>query len=575
MSGTRAAFNGDLTGAVVTTTGGTQMTLPAALAAAMAGGGAVQGPIGPAGPIGPIGPTGLTGPIGLTGPAGSIAPFTVANSYGLSAGTATRSSAARFGDVLNPADFGAPLTGLNTASDLPGINAMIAAGPATGARYSYPVGAKLFLTANPSYTGLGCHDLNGATSGGGDVLQGAGKDMYTTISGGGLVYGRTSTNPTAGGSVLTISGLLNSDITLSGNAVPIWSPFSIVAGTNGAVRNNTAIFAQSTTLTLNTPGGTLDGIAGSFLVTKAVGSKELPWALLLQSNDRTPGPSSVWGGMTSIEADFNINGLDDGGSAFGYVPSGAGARTIFDLVLASNNTASPNSVGYMMRFGISGRTATGTSTPPGTYNSNVYAERGIAFVGYARTSFIDLTMGLGLPGSPCFSGVTLPANMSIAFDGVPMPAATQTAPAHTLLFNSTSGDMELQKNGAVTVGFTDSGGVVTTGLNIDASTQSVSPPASGGAVSVPANCARFILAPNSAVTSVTITGPAAPTGLSAGESCEIEIMTEGYAISGITWAAGSGVSLGGASLPTSMAVGTRIVLIYVQGTGRFYHVTTV
>jgi hypothetical protein len=107
---------------------------------------------------------------------------------------------------------------------------------------------------------------------------------------------------------------------------------------------------------------------------------------------------------------------------------------------------------------------------------------------------------------------------------------------------------------------------------IDASAYTTAPVTSG-TVTIPGTAARCVINPAGTLAALTVVSPAAPSlGANSVQSLDI-LFTQ--AITSLTWTAGSGTSFGGAAMPSSVALGTCVRLLWVQSLSKWLHTVEV
>jgi hypothetical protein len=107
---------------------------------------------------------------------------------------------------------------------------------------------------------------------------------------------------------------------------------------------------------------------------------------------------------------------------------------------------------------------------------------------------------------------------------------------------------------------------------IDASAYTTAP-VTGGTVTIPGTAARCVINPAGTLAALTVVSPAALSlGANSVQSLDI-LFTQ--AITSLTWKAGSGTTFGGAAMPSTVALGTCVRLLWVQSLSQWLHTTVV
>ena len=107
---------------------------------------------------------------------------------------------------------------------------------------------------------------------------------------------------------------------------------------------------------------------------------------------------------------------------------------------------------------------------------------------------------------------------------------------------------------------------------IDASAYTTAPVTSG-TVTIPGTAARCVINPAGTLAALTVVSPAALSlGANSVQSLDI-LFTQ--AITSLTWTAGSGTTFGGAAMPSTVALGTCVRLLWVQSLSKWLHTTVV
>lgn len=447
---------------------------PAQIAAGMGLQGAAYIPAG-----GPNGAAVLDG-------SGNASPF-----LSLSTGTTTaRSLAARGADWINVKDFGAVLNGVT--DDSTAIASAYAATPANGI-IKVPSGG-WELASFPTVTGAKLWQLTGNTYGtGSQPVFNTGDDTLETILTGQRAWARTATLSTTKGPLRsdftlnsTSPGSISSNIQLNGYVLQ--NPTSV--GVYGLWNVNSVLTVEG----IDASSGNAQhvGVASSVFIKNK--SAPLTWGMYSQVWDQ----SGFGNNLISGEFDLTTNGPD--GAATNYNP-GVGGRVGFHFAGNINNPGPWPGAGIAVSLGsliyatVSGTayvfvcTTAGTtgSTQPTWTSSGTFTDGTVIWTAGATVN-AQVSRCIDISGVPGFSwgsaifteatyynaildfsfatlaayggslpaAIRLKANMPIDFSA---DGALAGQNVRTILYNSTSGDLEYQKSGSAIFSISDFGAV--------------------------------------------------------------------------------------------------------------------
>jgi hypothetical protein len=224
--------------------------------------------------------------------------------------------------------------------------------------------------------------------------------------------------------------------------------------------------------------------------------------------------------------------------------------------------------------------AAGTSTPGTAFRA------AIAFTGGTQAAALAGTLGTGGTAATMPSALTTlrfgvdSAGAEVA-DGYLRrvrywPRALSTTELQTVTASATPALLNLAIDQCPIGATNPSSGAFTTitlsQAEIDASAYTTAPVTSG-TVTIPGTAARCVINPAGTLAALTVVSPAALSlGANSVQSLDI-LFTQ--AITSLTWTAGSGTTFGGAAMPSTVALGTCVRLLWVQSLSKWLHTTVV